>query len=576
MDSTDLVFAMFGSRDAQTRSLAMRFGKDHVPDQAQFAELVKLGLQDSEPVVREEAQMMLDQVREYVDLEEMLRNPGNAALRNAAITYMKEKVPEMEPLLLRLLMDSDQDIVLFATQISSVKPTQALLQACMPNLFNPDPNIVQSTIELAVNAKEKRVIPQLHKILTHNIWNEMGILDALVKLGDPQVLVLLDDRIKSKSEFTLMAFEIFRANPSLKLLRILLNNSVILLTSRFRDDYLQTIVAMAAGCEADYQTLQDFADENKKKQINLRLKVDNSGKSEELRIATGFLVVWNILDESGWMVSEWLDLLNQHENGASFKSILVDQNWQMILAKLAAEPFSQAVFDYLLLNKPELIPAYLQTHYPSLRPRLNLILQALNDLDIQVPGFLHPVIEEDLNLLSPETVRKLVAVNPELVSLYKKLLDGFGESEELISSIFECCDQFPVLPDEIFERLTEYAGSGEFQKRQAAVKGIFLARGRNLAALKTTLANDPVLEVRIEVYQCAFQNADFMLINSLKISDFMDPVEIFYLTRLIGASNNQEHLVLLELLYDKTSGNLKNQVEMVIHQMNERFLTKSE
>jgi len=564
MRSSDLIFAMFGSRDPQTRSLALKYSDFHIADKKQLANLVVLALQDPEPIVRSEAYQIMDNVYDFLEIDSMIRNETNAALRNAAISFLTDHSEEKEDFLINLLDDRDKDVVLFATQIIAKKPTEKMVQATFRNLYCLDTNIVQATIEVMVSANEKSAIPVLHKLLSQDIWLELVILEALVKLGDYQVYQVIEDRVRPNSEQASLIFEVMKSNPSYRFLKILNECSREMVHGHLAEEFLITLTSVILKLRYDQHENQRFLFNIAETGILNKPTVILEEKNEEVRIAIGILTLWGILDDENWNVSEWIDLIHHFDTENNISRLLRDKDWSMIFNKLTHDSFSISVFQFFAVHHPEHAGKYLNLHPSRLKVQLNTILEMLVSSEVQLPFFLIRIIGENIETIPGGLIRRLVRLNHELLQYHENIFKYHNDNLEIAELIFDEIGYFEITPAFLVERVAEYVSANDFQMRMAAVKAAFTLHKIMSISVLDHLLNDPILEVRVKAFQYARDLELFDLIDDVVIAKYIDPVEVFYLSRWINSSPYERHSVLMTRLYENSTGQMKEQLGKII------------
>lgn len=564
MRSSDLIFAMFGSRDPQTRSLALKYSDFHITDKKQLANLVVLGLQDPEPVVRLEAYQIMDKVYDFLEIDSMIRNETNAALRNAAISFLTDHSEEKEDYLIRLLDDRDKDVVLFTTQIISKKPTEKMIQATFRNLYCLDTNIVQATIEVMVSANEKSAIPILHKLLSQDIWLELVILEALVKLGDHQVYQVIEDRLRPNSEQASLIFEVVKSNPSYRFLKILFDCSREMIHGHLSEDFLVTFTSVVLKLKYDQYENQRFLFGISESGIHNKPTVVLEEKDEEVRIAIGILTLWGILDDENWNVSEWIDLVHHFDTENNISNLLRESDWTKIFSRLSQDSFSISVLQFFAVHHPEHAGKYLNLHPRRLKVQLNTILEMLVSSEVQLPFFMIDVIGENIETIPAGLMRKLIRLNHELLQFHEKILTHHTGNLEIAELIFDEIGYFEITPAFLIEQVAEFVSASDFQKRMAAVKAAFSLHKIMSISVLDHLLNDPILEVRVKAFQNARDLELYDLIDDVVIAKYIDSVEVFYLSRWISSSPYERHAILMARLYENSSGQMKDQLGKII------------
>ncbi|HET9210973.1 MAG TPA: HEAT repeat domain-containing protein, partial [Thermoanaerobaculia bacterium] len=128
-------------------------------------------------------------------LTEYLREPADAALRNAGSEILKLRGGRSLPLVIRLLQDADTDVVLQAVLILDRLRDPRALEPLHAVLSHPDPNIQQEAIVAIGHLGDARSIPHLLPFLTGDLWVQMAAVQALGDLRSPEAVSHLADRL---------------------------------------------------------------------------------------------------------------------------------------------------------------------------------------------------------------------------------------------------------------------------------------------------------------------------------------------------------------------------------------------
>jgi HEAT repeat protein len=165
--------------------------------QPEPAILTALG--DPSTLVRERAIALAARHLAPESLGTLLRDDDNAILRNAAFAALERQGPYAVPYLLKLTLDGNNEVAMFAVQILSAINDGSASQALLPLLDHPDRNIAQSAIEALGNVQAVEAVPALIRLLDADIWLQFAAVSALGKLEDaravPPLLELVSNEV---------------------------------------------------------------------------------------------------------------------------------------------------------------------------------------------------------------------------------------------------------------------------------------------------------------------------------------------------------------------------------------------
>ncbi|HEY2292737.1 MAG TPA: HEAT repeat domain-containing protein [Thermoanaerobaculia bacterium] len=147
------------------------------------------------PGIREQALRIGASVLPDSRLTEYLREPADAALRNAGSEILKLRGGRSLPLVIRLLQDPDPDVALQAVLIIDRLRDPRALEPLHAVLGHPDPNVLQEAIVAVGHLGDARSIPYLLPFLTSDLWVQMAAVQALGDLRSPEAVPHLADRL---------------------------------------------------------------------------------------------------------------------------------------------------------------------------------------------------------------------------------------------------------------------------------------------------------------------------------------------------------------------------------------------
>ncbi|HEY4564392.1 MAG TPA: HEAT repeat domain-containing protein, partial [Thermoanaerobaculia bacterium] len=147
------------------------------------------------PGIREQALRIGASVLPDSRLTEYLREPADAALRNAGAEILKLRGGRSLPLVIRLLQDPDPDVALQAVLILDRLRDPRALEPLHAVLGHADPNVQQEAIVAIGHLGDARSIRYLLPFLTSDLWVQMAAVQALGDLRSPEAVPHLADRL---------------------------------------------------------------------------------------------------------------------------------------------------------------------------------------------------------------------------------------------------------------------------------------------------------------------------------------------------------------------------------------------
>ncbi|HEY4573423.1 MAG TPA: HEAT repeat domain-containing protein, partial [Thermoanaerobaculia bacterium] len=147
------------------------------------------------PGIREQALRIGASVLPDSRLTEYLREPADAALRNAGAEILKLRGGRSLPLVIRLLQDPDPDVALQAVLILDRLRDPRALEPLHAVLGHADPNVQQEAIVAIGHLGDARSIRYLLPFLTSDLWVQMAAVQALGDLRSPEGVPHLADRL---------------------------------------------------------------------------------------------------------------------------------------------------------------------------------------------------------------------------------------------------------------------------------------------------------------------------------------------------------------------------------------------
>jgi HEAT repeat protein len=147
------------------------------------------------PGIREQALRIGASVLPDSRLTEYLRDPADAALRNAGSEILRLRGGRSLPVVTRLLQDSDPDVALQAVLILDRLRDPRALEPLHAILHHADPNVQQEVIVAIGHLGDARSIPYLLPFLGADLWVQMAAVQALGDLRSPEGVPHLADRL---------------------------------------------------------------------------------------------------------------------------------------------------------------------------------------------------------------------------------------------------------------------------------------------------------------------------------------------------------------------------------------------
>ena len=147
------------------------------------------------PGIREQALRLGASVLPDSRLTEYLRDPADAALRNAGSEILRLRGGRSLPLVTRLLQDPDPDVALQAVLILDRLRDPRALEPLHAVLGHDDPNVQQEAIVAVGHLGDARSIPHLLPFLGADLWVQMAAVQALGDLRSPEGVPHLADRL---------------------------------------------------------------------------------------------------------------------------------------------------------------------------------------------------------------------------------------------------------------------------------------------------------------------------------------------------------------------------------------------
>jgi HEAT repeat protein len=149
------------------------------------AEAVERLVRNPSPGIREQGLRLGASLLPDSRLAEYLRDPADAALRNAGSEILRLRGVRSLPVVVGLLRDADDDVVLQAVLILGKLRDPRALEPLHSVLCHADPNVQQEAI-LAIGALgDARSIPHLIPFLDADPWVQMAAVQALGDLRSP-------------------------------------------------------------------------------------------------------------------------------------------------------------------------------------------------------------------------------------------------------------------------------------------------------------------------------------------------------------------------------------------------------
>jgi HEAT repeat protein len=156
-----------------------------MPPDTRFQALERL-VRNPSPGIREQALRIGASVLPDSRLTEYLRDPADAALRNAGSEILRLRGSRSLPVVVRLLQDSDPDVALQAVLILDRLRDPRGLEPLHAVLGHSDPNVQQEAIVAIGHLGDARSIPYLLPFLDADLWVQMAAVQALGDLRAPE------------------------------------------------------------------------------------------------------------------------------------------------------------------------------------------------------------------------------------------------------------------------------------------------------------------------------------------------------------------------------------------------------
>jgi HEAT repeat protein len=154
-------------------------------------------LGDPSTLVRERAIALAARHLAPETLGNLLREGENAVLRNAGFAALERQGPYAVPHLLKLTLDADYEVALFAVQLLSITNDSSARHRLLPLIDHPDRNVAQTAIEAVGNASVIEAVPALIRLLHADLWLQFAAVSALGKIGDARAVAPLLDLLDS-------------------------------------------------------------------------------------------------------------------------------------------------------------------------------------------------------------------------------------------------------------------------------------------------------------------------------------------------------------------------------------------
>ncbi|HEX4962416.1 MAG TPA: HEAT repeat domain-containing protein [Thermoanaerobaculia bacterium] len=158
-----------------------------MPDATQV-EAVELLVRNPSPGIREQALRLGAAVLPDARVTEYLRDPADAALRNAGSEIFRLRGSRSFPVVVALLRDPDPDVALQAVLILDRLRDPRALEPLHAALTHADPNVRQEAILAVGRLGDARSIPHLLPFLGADFWVQMAAVQALGDLRSPEAV----------------------------------------------------------------------------------------------------------------------------------------------------------------------------------------------------------------------------------------------------------------------------------------------------------------------------------------------------------------------------------------------------
>jgi HEAT repeat protein len=147
------------------------------------------------PGIREQALRIGASILPDSRLTEYLREPADAALRNAGSEIFRLRGGRSLPVVVALLQDPDPDVALQAVLILDRVRDPRALEPLHAVLGHADPNVRQEAILAIGRLGDGRSIPHLVPFLSADLWVQMAAVQALGDLRSPAAVPHLAERL---------------------------------------------------------------------------------------------------------------------------------------------------------------------------------------------------------------------------------------------------------------------------------------------------------------------------------------------------------------------------------------------
>ncbi len=158
-------------------------------------EAVERLVRNPSPGIREQVLRIGASVLPDSRLTEYLRDPADAALRNAGSEIFRLRGVRSLPVVVGLLQDSDPDVVLQAVLILDRLRDPRALEPLHAVLGHANPNVRQEAILAIGHLGDARSIPFLLPFLKTDFWVQMAAVQALGDLRSPEAVPHLAERL---------------------------------------------------------------------------------------------------------------------------------------------------------------------------------------------------------------------------------------------------------------------------------------------------------------------------------------------------------------------------------------------
>ncbi len=142
----------------------------------------------------------------FHDLAELLRL-DDAGLRSEVITLLIRLGERVLPVLRERLCDDDDDVRIFAANISGHIGAAEGVSALLMALTDPNPNVRYAVVEALGKIGDARAIPFLLELIERDEWTQFPAIEALGRIGDPAAIPILLKQAESSSWLRVAAIE---------------------------------------------------------------------------------------------------------------------------------------------------------------------------------------------------------------------------------------------------------------------------------------------------------------------------------------------------------------------------------